>query len=144
MNYKTLDELNDLIEEELKKMVKKGELSPSELEAANKAVCLMEKIIMLREGGYSDAMMSREQYMGDHSMRMGSYDGSYERGRSPVTGRYVSRDGRYYDSYDRGYSGHSIGDRAVDKLEKMMDEAGSDYERECIRKYISLIRSEEK
>lgn len=144
MNYKTLDELNDLIEEELKKMVKKGELSPSELEAANKAVCLMEKIIMLREGGYSDAMMSREQYMGDHSMRMGSYDGSYERDRSPVTGRYVSRDGRYYGSYDRGYSGHSIGDRAVDKLEKMMDEAGSDYERECIRKYISLIRSEEK
>ena len=143
MNYKTLDELNELIEEELKKMVKKGDLSPNELEAANKAVCLMEKIIMLREGGYSQDGSYDMRYSMDRMMRGGSYDGSYERGRSPVTGRYISRDGRYQDLYDRGYSGHSIGDRAIDRLEKMMDDAGSEYERECIKKYIHLIRSEE-
>lgn len=67
---------------------------------------------------------------------------SYERGRSPMTGRYVSRDGRYNDSYDRGYSGHSIGDRAVDRLEKMMDDAGSEFERETIKRYISMIRND--
>lgn len=139
MNYKTLDELNDLIEEELKKMVKKGDLSPNELEAANKAVCLMEKIIMLREGGYSED----GSYMGRSSRMYPTYpETSYERGRSPMTGRYVSRDGRYNDSYDRGYSGHSIGDRAVDRLEKMMDDAGSDFERDTIKRYISMIRND--
>ena len=59
-----------------------------------------------------------------------------------MTGRYVSRDGRYNDSYDRGYSGHSIGDRAVDRLEKMMDDAGSEFERETIKRYISMIRND--
>lgn len=132
MDYKTLDELNEMIEKELKKLVTKGDLSPSELEAAEKAVCLMEKIIMLREGGYSQ------------DMRYPIHDGSFERGRSPRTGRYVSRDGRYYDPYSMGYSGHSIEDRAIDRLERMMDDASSEYERDCIKRYISLIRSEEK
>lgn len=123
MDYKTLDELSEMIEKELKKLVTKGDLTASELEAAEKAVCLMEKIIMLREGVYSDDK---------HSMRMDPYIASHTR-RDPMTGRY----------YDRGYSGHSIADRAVDRLEKMMDDASSEYERECIRRYISLIRSEE-
>ena len=125
MDYKTLDDLNKLIEKELKKMVDKGDLSASELQAAKESVCLMEKIIGLEEGTY----------------KMGEY--SYERGRSPRTGRYVSRDARYYD-FDRGYSGHSIGDRAVEKLESMMDNAGSDYEREVLEKYIRMIRADER
>ena len=128
MEYKTLDELNELIEKELRKMVDKGTLSPSELEAAEKAVCLMEKIIRLEGGSYDD-------------MEKGaSYGRSYDRMRSPRTGRYMSRDGNYYD---RGYSGHSIGDRAISRLESMMDEAGSEYEREEIKKFIRAIRSEE-
>lgn len=132
-DYKTLDELNELIEKELKKMVQKGDLSPSELESAEKAVCLMEKIIRLEEGrsydGYSES---------SYGYRM-PYESSYERGRSPMTGRYVSRDGRYYD----GYSGHSIEDRAVDTLERMMDTAGSDYEREQLKRFIRQIRADE-
>lgn len=42
-----------------------------------------------------------------------------------------------------GYSGHSIKDRAIDKLERMMDEANSEYERESIRRMISQIRADE-
>lgn len=146
-DYKTLEELNELIEKELKKMVQKGDLTPNELESAEKAVCLMEKIIRLKEDSYSENGMdgnSRGYYM----------DGSYERGRSPYTDRYVSRDGRYsmydpynsgnyYDQSNRGYSGHSISDRAVDCLERMMDDAGSDYEREKLKRFISQIRADE-
>lgn len=138
MDYKTLDELNGLIEKELKKMVDKGDLSASELQAAKEAVCLMEKIIGLEEGTYEQSyrmpMHSARSY--GYPDRMMYEDSSYERGRSPRTGRYVSR--------DRGYSGHSIGDRAVDKLESMMDEAGSEYEREVLEKYIRMIRADER
>lgn len=136
-DYKTLDELNELIEKELKTMVQKGSLTPNELESAEKAVCLMEKIIRLREGFYDEGYSS-----GYRMPRMTYDDGSYARGRSPVTGRYVSRDG-YYDSYNRGYSGHSIEDRAVDSLERMMDTASSEYEREQLRKFIHQIRVDE-
>lgn len=140
-DYKTLDELNELIVKELKAMVQKGTLTPNELESAEKAVCLMEKITRLREGNFDDGYSGRRMPRMNYDMQ---YDGSYERGRSPRTGRYVSRDG-YYDNYgyDYGYSGHSIEDRAVDSLERMMDTAGSDYEREQLKKFIRQIREDE-
>ena len=59
-------------------------------------------------------------------------NGSYDRGRSPVTGRYVSR--------DHGYSGHSINDRMISQLENMYDEAKTEYEREEVRKEIERLR----
>lgn len=141
-DYKTLEELNDLIEKELKTMVQKGSLTPNELESAEKAVCLMEKIIRLKEGFYDDGYSSRYSMprMG-YDMQYG--DGSYARGRSSVTGRYVSRDGGYYDGYSQGYSGHSIEDRAVDSLERIMDSAESQYERDQLRKFIRQIRADE-
>ena len=81
MDYKTLDELNELIEKELKKMVEKGDLSPNELQAAEKAVCLMEKIIGLEEGTYSQ---SYRMPMNSYGRSYGYYDrymddASYER-----------------------------------------------------------------
>lgn len=39
-----------------------------------------------------------------------------------------------------GYSRHSIGDRVVEKLEKMMDNTDSDYEREELHKFIRMVR----
>lgn len=146
MDYKTLDELNELIEKELKKMVEKGDLSANELQAAEKAVCLMEKIIGLENGTYEQSFrMPMNSYGRSYGYydRMMMDDASYERGRSPRTGRYVSRDG-YDHSMNRGYSGHSIGDRAVEKLESMMDNAGSEYEREVLEKYIRMIRADER
>lgn len=157
--------LEELVSDELKALVKKGDLSPAELERAEKAVCLMEKLVKLREGDNADdGYSTRRSYRGNsmnsyamnnysmnnyrdgHSMDsyMMEYPESYARGRDPNTGRYVSRDygysGRRY--YDRGYSGHSIGDRAIDCLERMMDEAGSEYERNTIKRYIEMIRSD--
>lgn len=125
---RTLMDLNDMVDEELKKIIKKGDLTPTELEVAMKAVCLMEKIQSLSAMDYS------EGYTEGYSMR-GYYDEpgmSMARGRSPVTGRYISR----------GYSGHSIKDRMIARLEGMYDEAQSDHERQVVDSWIKKIENE--
>lgn len=112
-----LNSLYDLVELELKKISKKETLTVPDIDAATKAVCLLEKIQNLQNGSIDDGYSGR-------------------RSRSSVTGRFMSSNGRYRN----GYSGHSIKDRMVDKLESMMDEAGSDYERQTIAEWISKIR----
>jgi hypothetical protein len=74
-------------------------------------------------------------YYDNRMMHDGSYgwDVSMERGRSPMTGRYVSR--------GDGYSGHSIRDRAVAMLEGAMDSASSPYEREELEGIINQVRN---
>jgi len=61
-------------------------------------------------------------------------------------GQYASGmpydEGRRSYGEDRGYSRHSIGDRAVEKLEHLMDTTGSTYEKEELRKFISMIKRE--
>ena len=110
-----LDELKELALAELKKLVKKESLNPAEVESATKAVCLIEKIDKIQNGSSDD-----EGY-------------SSRRGRNPMNGRYMSM--------NRGYSGHSIKDRMVSKLETMMDEARSDYEREAIEEWIRKLEN---
>ena len=46
-----------------------------------------------------------------------------------------------YVSMSDGVSRHSINDRIVDKLEHMMDESGSEYERSVISGWIEKIGS---
>ena len=41
----------------------------------------------------------------------------------------------------QSYSRHSIGDRVVEKLERMMDTTDSDYERQELHKFIRMVRS---
>lgn len=114
---KVLDDLEDLVCNELKKIAKKPELSPAELKNATDAMCLLIKMEELQNGtNYGD-----EEYAESR--------GSYARSRSARTGRYMSN-----------YSGHSIEDRIVDNLEHMMDEANSDYERSVIHRWISKVR----
>lgn len=48
----------------------------------------------------------------------------------------------HYVSNSNGYSRHSIRDRIVDNLEKMMDGAGSDYERNVLAGWIAKVESE--
>lgn len=126
----------ELVKEDVAKIVKKGDLTPAELESLYKAACLAEKLSKSMSGesmayGYGNSM-------GDYGYNepyMHSYTGYSEaRGRSPVTGRYISR------GMNNGYSGHSIEDRMIASLEQQMDSAKSDYERELIRKEIEHIR----
>lgn len=110
-----LNELKALVETEIKKLTKKETLNPAEIDAAKKAVDLLEKIDKIQNDCYDD-----EGY-------------SERRGRNPMNGRYMSM--------HRGYSGHSIKDRMVSKLEAMMDEARSDYEREAIEEWIRKLEN---
>lgn len=84
---KTLEKIRDSIEDAIKPIIKKGEsMTPADLESLTKAVCVIEKIKRIEDGNYYD----HGGYSEDNS-----YDdngNSYRRGRSPITGRYVSRD----------------------------------------------------
>lgn len=149
---KTLEKINDALEEAIKPIINKGaNMNAAELDVLTKAVCTLEKIQQIQEGGgsYDDYSRSRS-YNGN------SYDeegNSYRRGRSAITGRYVSRDAmpdyegstsrRYYDG-DRhsGYSGHSIKDRMIAQLEKMYDDAQTEHERNLVNNWIRRISNE--
>lgn len=105
-----------------------------------------EYIEMLDDGGQS------------YGMRIPK--ASFRRGRNPSNGQFMSmtqpmprlsynRDYSMGDGmsnnmnsrkYDGGYSGHSVNDRMIDSLERMMDQAENEYEREKIRKEIEHLR----
>ncbi len=127
---KVLENLEEVVGTELEKLAKKGDLNPAEIKSAMDAICLLDKIRKLddeddgEDGEYSERG-SRSSYR----------RGSYARGRGR---RYATR----YDHYEHGESRHSINDRIVDKLERMMDDAGSEYERGVIASWIAKVAAE--
>lgn len=125
MDKMMYERMHELLTREIDRILDKGDLTPNELDNMYKAICVMDKIDSMMGMGGSSEM----SYYGR------SYDYSGERGRSPMTGRYVSRD----SSYMHGRSGHSIKDRMISRLEHMMDETDSDYERNEISGYIRKL-----
>lgn len=124
----------ELAKKEVEKIVKKGDLTPQELENVYKLTCIAEKMTCLGGGSYGyDNRMGMDAY-GDMYGNMGY---SEARGRSPVTGRYISRG---MNSGNGGYSGHSIEDRMIASLEQQMDNAKSEYEKQQILQEIQHIR----
>ena len=116
MKDNILDKIRDSIEEAIKPILKKGEaMTPADLESLTKAVCVIEKIKRIEQCEPCDD------------------EGGYSYGHSTR---------RYYDGASRhnGYSGHSIQDRMIDSLEKMVDDAQTDYERQTVKKWIKWIR----
>ena len=135
-----MNELYDLCEnlkDEIKELNKKGDISPTELERAFKAVDIIKdiKTIEAMEGagysrdssysydnmsrdGYSQRMMYPGYYYDEPGMsraragRDGDGDGRYSeaRGRDAM-GRYTSRDG--------GYSGHQEKEQMMRQIEDM-------------------------
>ena len=69
------------------------------------------------------------------TLAMEGYGNSERRGRSPMTGRYVSRDG----SYDGGYDGSRRGGRSMDggevreKLRHMMEQTDDEHVKSALR-----------
>lgn len=147
---KILEQLEEMTKRELEQITKQTTLSGADLDKMIKATCLLDQMESLEEK--LEAKKNGEFYgMSYGNMNHMGVDGygnvSYERGRSSVTGRYVSRDTDPmmhggHGSYDRGYSGHSISDRMVSSLEKMYDEAKSPHEQQVISTWISRIRNE--
>lgn len=138
MHY--MDDLKDLLCAELEdyaeKGKKSGKMSMGDLESIHKltdTIKNLDKIEMLEEdGGYSQA--------GDWEMEgRGSYNrGSSYRGRKRDSmGRY-SREGNYSR---RMYSRGDAKEYMMEQMEALMDQAGSEREREAIRRYMGQLEN---
>lgn len=142
----------ELVEKSIEELNKKSTLTPAELESLKKAYELRMEIQdcygvdeMSDMGSYNSYGYNMGPNSYGHFNMRGSYDPqmSMMRGRSPVTGRYISRDPMMHDDMMMdNRSGHSIKDRMVARLEAMYDEAKSEHERDEIRKEIRRIESE--
>lgn len=141
---KMYEKLWDITESELRKITKKDELSAAEFEAAERAICILKGINKLKDADINE--MPRDEYsqrFSDHGHErpyryygITSYTDS-NRSRDRM-GRYTSNTGDRY-----GYSRHSIKDRMIDRLESMMDEATTDYERQKVNEFIRQIEMTE-
>ena len=127
---KTMELLESCIED----MNKKKDLTPSDLEILCKAYKLRRELKMDNEMGMDEEWDNSSSTYSRRNVMPRVYMDSYAPMRSPVTGRYISR--------DDGMSGHSLKDRMIAKLEGMYDEAKSEYEREELRKEIRRIEAE--
>ena len=148
--------LKEIAEKQLREIHKKGSMTIPEAEAVKTAMCIID---------ICDDHIGEEDEYSERSSRRNYVQPSYRRYamESYVDGRSMrgrSYDGMAYDDYPmdsyRGgsyrnqtrdrmgrYSSHSIDDRVVDMLEKMMDTASSDYEHQRLMEYIRYIRSNE-
>lgn len=115
----TLKMLQAILEAAIEDIVRKNDITPAELDNVTKALCAIEKIKQI------ESCETNDEYSGR----------SYKRGRDNA-GRFTSRDGQKTDG---GYSGHSIRDRMIDKLEQMIDSARSEHERQTIQEWISRL-----
>jgi len=132
---KCLGDLRTVLVAQIKKITAKNDITPTELDNMNKALCALETIDRMEAGEMGPGGYSNDTYRFSGTMPRMSHD--------PRMSYGMPYDGRYSGSYGRhGYSGHSIADRMVDALERMYDEAGTDHERKLIDKYIRMLREE--
>lgn len=115
---KCYDSLKSMLESNLKKIERKGDVSTEDLKYVKEAT---EALHYMRE-------------LCDKPQQGMSYGYHYGPDRSPVTGRYIGM--------DHGYSGHSIKDRMIAKIEQLYDDAGSEHERQMISNEINRLRTE--
>ena len=132
-----MDKLKDKLCEELDEIARKGELGAGDLEIVHKltdTIKNIDKIDMLEDGGYSQAGYRD----GGSSYNRGS---SYaNRGKHYVRGHY-SRDGYSMEGRGNrgGYSRHDAKEAMMEQMEMLMEQAGSEREREAIRRCISQL-----
>ena len=125
--------------EEIKKV--KENLLGMLAKAGQKADYTPQEVLNIKEG--AEALCKLTEY---EEMCEGNelYSGMYGRRSRNSMGRYTGPDwdveGRIYSGDHRMY-GHSIKDRMIDSLERMMDAATSEYERQQIREQIEQIRN---
>lgn len=132
-----LRDLKDLLGDKIVEVVKKGDITPNELECMDTAVDIIkdiETIEAMRDYGedeYSSRAMrgynrSRDPYYYD-------MEGSYDRGRNGNMS-YRGRGG----NGGSGYSRH--GGEMVQKLEALMQEASTDEERHALTEMIDRLQ----
>ena len=121
---KSLEKAVDSLEEVIKGITRKESITPADLEYLSKSICTVERIRNIQREEQS-------KDFNDYS------ENSYRRGRSRNYRDSGISTRRYYDS--NGYSGHSIKDRMIGKLEKMFDETQSDHEKQVVQKWIDRL-----
>ena len=129
MSMRTLEDLRMMLCEELDAIAQKGEMTAGCLDVVNKSVQAIKNIdkIMMSEGSSSDGgWEARGTYDGES---MAGYSG-----RHYVRGHY-SRDGAMRGRYSSAKS------KAAEELEKAMNEAGSEREREAIKRCIMELEN---
>ena len=155
---KALYELKEILEDEVKNMTKKGDITPQELENAYKITDILKDIETIkamkeageqgqysraydyaRDGGSYDGNYSQRMYY-DGGNSMNSYNNSmnYSQARR---GRDGDGDGRYSeDNSFRRYSRHSEKDKMIDQLNNLMMNAQlSDREKAMVKDCISQL-----
>ena len=153
-NLELFKGLKEIAIKQLKELNQKGSMNPAEAEAAKTAMCLIDMCEehIEKDGGYSEIGSRRSYAQPYRHYTIDSYsDGRSMRGRSytdmPMYDDYAmgGYQGDSYQNRDRlgRYSSHSIDDRVVDALEKMVDSAKSDYEHQKLMEYIRYVRSRE-
>lgn len=155
MDLESLKKLKSTVERCIQDLANKQDLTPAETKAALDGMRLRDMLCVeiddcemqkeYSERGYSGyRSVPRHYTMTAYGMEgMSHYPGQPRdaRGRySGTDGWYRPERGSYVGDDLHGYSRHSIGDRAVEKLEQLMDAAGSEYEREELHKFIRMIR----
>ena len=132
-----MHELKDKLCKELDEIARKPEMGAGDLEIIHKltdTIKNIDKIDMLEDDGYSQA----GHRDGGSSYNRGS---SYaNRGKHYVRGHY-SRDGYSMEGRGNrgGYSRHDAKEAMMEQMEMLMDQAGSEREREAIRRCISQL-----
>ncbi len=127
---KALNKLEEVAYKELEKLVEK-DLTPQTLTLAKELLCVLKEIPEVKGMHHMDDGMSESSYGYGHPRYydITSYDGySYDdgmserRGRSPMTGRYVSMDdGRMPSSYSRMSGANQIQPDVSVMIQQLMD-----------------------
>lgn len=148
---KALYELKEKLCEELEEMAEKADdMTFVDLENIHKltdTIKNIDKIIMLEEeGGYSeridrDVMYARDGSYNQGGGRGGNRGGGGGRSNRGGDGGYSMEDSGARKRDRRGrYSRDDGRDSMVNQLEDMMEDAGSDREREAIRRCMEQLR----
>ena len=132
-----MDKLKDKLCKELDEIARKPEMGAGDLEIIHKltdTIKNIDKIDMLEDDGYSQAGY-RDR--GSSYNRGSSYA---NRGKHYVRGHY-SRDGYSMEGRGNrgGYSRHDAKEAMMEQMEMLMEQAGSEREREAIRRCISQL-----
>lgn len=140
---RALEDMKKLLESELEKINKKGDINAAELEVATKVVCLLEKIATIEsmesasyEDEYSERRYSNNGIYGGYYWpdRMSYNDNSY-RNNYPMRGRGSSYDSR------KGYSMHDEKEMLIRKMEDLLQDAQSEKERKAIIDHIEYLKN---
>lgn len=130
-----MHELKDKLCDELEEIARKGDLGSGDLEIIHKltdTIKNIDKISMLEDDGYFQDGNWEADMRGTYN-RGSSYRGQ----RRDSRGRYA-REGR---GSRGGYSRHDAKEAMMEQMEILMEQAGSEREREAIRRCMGQLEN---